>query len=1091
MVKVNGLLFTGDKIYLKQSKKTSRSISAAANQPNLTNNTTNDLSSLNIAHTNINGVRNKLDHVSAELSDYEIICVSETKLNPNFPTSKITINGYRTPIRKDRITDNGGGLAIYTKHNIYTVRRQDLENNNIENIWIEVHTSNNKLLLGLFYRPPDSSAEFWNHFEDSVESAADLNLNMLIVGDFNNDLLSKYYNRKMTRIMQKFDLHHTINEATRFDGNTKSCLDLIMTNHKAIINNTKILPPFHSDHCTVTAEVSFKTYKAQSFKKTMWKFEEANIAGIEEQLDSTDWSFISTNSNINEITQTFEEILMKASNDYVPKITFTVRPNDKPWMNSEIRKEIRKRDRLYHKAKISKSQIHWQNFKNKRNEVIDLIRSAKSNYMKKLQSSLSDPNLKPKAWYKIVNEITKLKNKNNPSPPLRKDNQINIHPFDKAQVLNKHFAEISSIENEPPLPDDPEPPNHRFQSIIISEQDVKDQLHKLNASKPAGPDEIFPKLIKLMSKSLVKPLTMLFNRSLELGSVPNQWKMANISAIFKGKGEEQDPSNYRPISITSCLGKILEKIIFKYLYNYLHENNILTDFQSGFRPKDSTVNQLLEIYHIIISNMDKGKEIKFIFCDVSKAFDKVWHRGLIHKLKKYGLCDGIIEWFSSYLTNRKQRVTIDGFHSTWSDTEAGVPQGSVLGPYLFLLYINDIVENISSNIRLFADDTSLFTVIENADSIKTLNEDIYRITKWSKDWLIILNHVKTSTMTFTWKKDSNLPDVIMNDTVLSDDPNHTHLGLTFTSDARWDEHIRKIYEKAAFKLNVLRMLKYDLDRKSLLRFYISYIRPTLEYADVVWDNISQRNVDLLESIQLDACRIITGLRKGTSHDILYQECGLCSLAERRKQHKLIQFYKILNHDAPNYLQNIVANFNEHQSQYELRNPKLKHPTPKSKTYKDSFFISTTDLWNELPQSLLNATSLYSFKKILKEQIPVPAKYFSYGSRRLNILMCQLRNSKSQLQSDLCHDHLADSAICNNCNAHVPETAQHFFFECSKYEAERYELIHTLIRYPIIYENLAILNANNLLFGLPNMTLKDNEILVDIVTHFIEKTGRFY
>ena len=126
--------------------------------------------------------------------------------------------------------------------------------------------------------------------------------------------------------------------------------------------------------------------------------------------------------------------------------------------------------------------------------------------------------------------------------------------------------------------------------------------------------------------------------------------------------------------------------------------------------------------------MDKGKEIKFIFCDVSIVFDKVWHRGLIHKLKIYGLCDGIIEWFSSYLSNRKQRVTIDGFHSTWSDTEAGVPQGSVLGPYLFLLYINDIVENISSNIRLFADDTSLFTVIENADSIKFLNEDIYRIT---------------------------------------------------------------------------------------------------------------------------------------------------------------------------------------------------------------------------------------------------------------------------------------------------------------------------------------------------------------------------
>ena len=191
-----------------------------------------------------------------------------------------------------------------------------------------------------------------------------------------------------------------------------------------------------------------------------------------------------------------------------------------------------------------------------------------------------------------------------------------------------------------------------------------------------------------------------------------------------------------------------------------------------------------------------------------------------------------------------------------------------MGPYLFLLYVNNIVDNISCNIRLFADDTSVFTVIENADSVKFLNEDIYKICKWSEQWCIILNHLKTSFMTFTRKRNSNLPNVVMNDTILTDDKYHTHLGLTLSSDATWDEHIRRIYEKAAARLNLLRMLKYDLDRKSLLRFYTSYIRPTLEYADIVWDNISQQNAQLLESIQLDACRIITGLRKGTSHDIL-------------------------------------------------------------------------------------------------------------------------------------------------------------------------------------------------------------------------------
>ena len=196
----------------------------------------------------------------------------------------------------------------------------------------------------------------------------------------------------------------------------------------------------------------------------------------------------------------------------------------------------------------------------------------------------------------------------------------------------------------------------------------------------------------------MKPLTLLFNKSLQLGQVPYQWKLANVLAIFKNKGDDSDPTNYRPISITSCLGKLLEKIIFKYLYNYLQEHEILTKYQSGFRPNDSTTNQLLEIYHIILENLDKGKDIKFIYCYVSKAFDKVWHRGLLHKLKKYGINGSLHKWFESYVCNRSQRVINDGSKSTWMTTSAGVPQGSVLGPDLFLLYINDIVEKIKTNI---------------------------------------------------------------------------------------------------------------------------------------------------------------------------------------------------------------------------------------------------------------------------------------------------------------------------------------------------------------------------------------------------------
>ena len=181
-----------------------------------------------------------------------------------------------------------------------------------------------------------------------------------------------------------------------------------------------------------------------------------------------------------------------------------------------------------------------------------------------------------------------------------------------------------------------------------------------------------------------------------------------------------------------------------------------------------------------------------------------------------------------------------------------------------------------------------------------------KIAQWSDDWLIILNQTKTNAMTFTRKQETNWDDAKFNNIVIKDNKTHTHLGITLSSDATWAEHIQKIYEKAAIRLNIMRMLKYDIDRKSLLRFYISFIRPILEYGNIIWDNCTKQQSELLESIQLDAIRIITGLRKGTNHDVLYNEVGLCSLATRRKHAEIIQFYKILNNEAPTYIKDIVT-----------------------------------------------------------------------------------------------------------------------------------------------------------------------------------------
>lgn len=352
-----------------------------------------NFSGIKIAHSNVNSLRHKVDYITSELSDYDIICISESKLNDSISDSSISIDGYRQPLRKDRPINNGGGLVIYMKNNIHYKRRSDLELPNIETIWVEINALNRKFLLGLFYRPPNSSVDFWFSLENILENAVDHNLDLIILGDFNYDIIknSNARNSHLQRIMTRFNLQHLITEPTRITNTTETCIDLIMTNHNSIINNTSVLPPFISDHCTVTAEVVFKTFKPLSYKKILWKYEGSNLQAIENDLISQDWSFIQTNDDINFINEQFNEILLNTANRHIPKVTFTVRPNDKPWMSNNLRKNMRQRNRLYQKAKISNSSLHWHKYKQKRNEVVELVRQAKSNYMQKLQNILANP----------------------------------------------------------------------------------------------------------------------------------------------------------------------------------------------------------------------------------------------------------------------------------------------------------------------------------------------------------------------------------------------------------------------------------------------------------------------------------------------------------------------------------------------------------------------------------------------------------------------------------------------------------------------------------------------------------------------------
>ena len=348
------------------------------------------------------------------------------------------------------------------------------------------------------------------------------------------------------------------------------------------------------------------------------------------------------------------------------------------------------------------------------------------------------------------------------------------------------------------------------------------------------------------------------------------------------KGDLSLVTNYRPISLLNSESKLFKRLVFKHLFNHLQGNNLLTSLQSGFIPGDSTVNQLTFLYNTFCQALDSGKEVRAVFSDISKAFDRVWHRGLIHKLKAASVTGEVLAWFTNYHADRKQRVVIPGTTSDSVYIQAGVPQGSILGPLLFLLYINDIVNDIGANIRLFADDSSLYIIVETpAAAAVCLNTDLSKISRWFALWLVRFNPVKNESMLLFRKRNKPYnPPLFMQNHQVTEVESHKHLGIYFSSDCSWHQHIEYIKQKAWTRINIMRKLKFRLDRKALETFYLVFIRPILEYGDVIWDNCTQYEKNELDKIQHEAGRIAIGATKLISLNALYKETNWETLSQR-------------------------------------------------------------------------------------------------------------------------------------------------------------------------------------------------------------------
>ena len=345
---------------------------------------------------------------------------------------------------------------------------------------------------------------------------------------------------------------------------------------------------------------------------------------------------------------TFTETFLRVARECIPTKIVTIRNSDRPWFNSELRREIRKRDRIRKTVKKYSKQSDIDKYKKQRNRVNNLKKIAKEHFEQNLDNIILENISNPKTYWKIMKMLIKSNKGCSNIPPLQNIIQdegleeIVYGDDEKCELLNKYFSFISSLEDaNVPLPDIELKTDNFLRDIVITTEEIVDIIKIINPNKASGPDIISHKMLKICPEKIAAPLQIIFNKSLLQCKYPTSWKIAHVIAIFK-KGDKSLPSNYRPISLISCVGKIMERVIYKYVFNHLQRNKLIYEYQSGFLPKYSTVHQLLEMYNCILNSLEKKEISCFVVCDFSKPFDKVWHKGSIHEIKSYGVDSNLL-----------------------------------------------------------------------------------------------------------------------------------------------------------------------------------------------------------------------------------------------------------------------------------------------------------------------------------------------------------------------------------------------------------------------------------------------------------------
>ncbi len=911
--------------------------------------------------------------------------VTETWLNSNVSNTEILPNGYNI-YRTDRpLGQTGGGVLIAVKHGIFIScnKVSSLSSANVEVVAIECTLPNHaKWLLVCGYRPPDSNdMSDFRSLADKLFPGYD---KIIIAGDFNlpniywadsSYTLAGSLSQNFCDILDDYFMSQLCLVPTR----ESNILDLIITNQPEMVTLTEICSPtdlgMSSDHNIIQFHFSYGCNTIHPNKRLIYNYRQANFEGLRKRLTDMNLCSMLTNNgpecSIDDDWSTWKNSVMYAMNEFVPTKCVDSRRTP-PWITGNILHLIRKKVTARKRFLSRGTDYLKEKFNNLRAEVKRLIQESRKSFYSSLGNTLR---INPKRFwsvFKISSSSGSVPNSMSRSNPANPETRLFANtPRDISTLFNEYFHSVYTNFSDVCASSQhvSSPPLSCISSLDLSVEEVCQALQNLDATKAHGPDGFPSRILKECAFQLAPSLHYLFTKSLRLSQIPAEWKLANIILLHK-KGMKDHVENYRPISLLSIITKTLERCVLNHLSHRIQST--IHSAQYGFVSGKSSTAQLLSTLQTIGKNLDKGLQTDVVFMDISKAFDTVDHAILLQKLRDFGISGPLLLWFENYLSGRFQRVTVLGATSTSLPITSGVPQGSLLAPFLFSLYINDLPNNLntSTGVGLYADDTKLHRCVQNRNDAVILQEDIQSLHCWSNENRLSFNHSKCKVLSVTRKKSPLIYPYKLGNQQLQFSDVEVDLGITISSKLLWNGQVNKVRSKANQMLGLVRRSTMEItDTNARKLLYLSLVRSNFSYASQAWCPQSVKLIEDIEKVQRRATKYILklGFVTNVSYTARLLQLDLLPVSYWHEYLDLVFLYKIINHLT--YIDQstlpIIARSGITRS--ETNNLiRFVIPYAKTVTYQSSYFIRACKTWNVLSSDLRGQNiGLSSFKTGLK------------------------------------------------------------------------------------------------------------------------------